>query len=147
LPAKPNTSVSEEQLAEFQSTFKKFDRDGSGTLEKLEFKACLQALGHNVGDDIALENVMKQIAKEHEGKKITFNEFVNYMVLKTEDADTPATIKEAFKTIAGNRNYVTEEELRKVLDKETVDYLLSRMPNNKGQYDFNAFTDQNYLEK
>jgi len=40
---------------------------------------------------------------------------------------------------------VSEAELRRVLDAETVDYLVKHMPTNKdGNFDYNAFTESNY---
>jgi hypothetical protein len=42
---KKNADVTAEQLAEFKDVFHYFDRDGNGTLQRKELKACLQSLG------------------------------------------------------------------------------------------------------
>jgi len=142
LLSQTGSKVSEEQLAEFKETFRQFDKDGSSNLEKHEFKACLSALGHFVNDD-QLNNLFDSIAKKTPGK-MQFEEFVDYMISKTEDSDTPATIKNAFKSLAGDKDFVTEEELRRVLDPDTVDYLLKNMPNDNGNFDYHTFTDNSY---
>jgi Ca2+-binding EF-hand superfamily protein len=65
------SKVSEEQLAEFRETFRNFDKDDNGVLEKHEFKACLNALGHNVGNDEAIDRLMKQLCKSNFKNNIT----------------------------------------------------------------------------
>jgi len=136
------SKISEEQLAEFKETFKAFDKDNTGTLERHEFKACLSALGHFVNEE-QLDSLFSSLTKKEPGR-LQFEEFVDYMVSKTEDSDTPSTISNAFKTIAGDRNFVTEEELRRVLDSDTVDYLIKHMPNDGGKLNYRAFTESTY---
>jgi len=132
------TGIPADQLAEFQETFRAFDKDNSGHLEKHEFKACLSALGISV-DDAQVENIISQIAHKEPGK-IVFDEFVDYMVKKNEDSDTPSTINNSFKAIANNKDYVTEEEMRRAMDAEAVAYLISVMPKKEGGYDYQAYT-------
>jgi actinin alpha len=134
--------VSEEQLAEFKEAFRQFDKDNSGTLEKHEFKACLQALGQPITDE-QLDRLVAELGKKTPGK-IVFEEFVDYMISRTEVSDTPQTINNAFKTIAGDKDFVTEQELRRVLDQETVDYLLQNMEKTPNGYNYHTFTQKTY---
>jgi len=143
IAAKSGSSVSEEQLADFKDTFNRFDRDRTGVLEKHELKACLQALDQNV-DEASLDKLLQSIGKSSGGKSVSFQEFVDYMVSRTEDTDAPSTIKAAFKALAGSKDFVTEGELRRVLDNQQVEFLLKTMPNNNGQFDYNSFTDTSY---
>jgi Ca2+-binding EF-hand superfamily protein len=43
--------------------YRQFDKDGSGKLDKSEFKACLYSLGHDV-DGQAIDKLMKQYSKD-----------------------------------------------------------------------------------
>jgi len=141
--AQQGSKVSPEQLQEFQETFRNFDKNNSGSLQKLEFSACLSALGQNVTPE-QLDVLFDQIARKQPGQ-ILFEEFVDFMISRTEESESPATVKAAFKTIAGDRQTVSEEELRRVLDREVVDYLIQNMPRTaEGQFDFNAFADMTY---
>jgi len=88
------TGVSQQQLAEFDEAFKAFDKDGNGSLEKHEFRAAMQALGFFT-DDAALDATVASIAKKSH-PHVSFDEFVGYLVTKTQDSDTPDTIKAAF---------------------------------------------------
>jgi hypothetical protein len=47
IAAQTGSNITPEKLAEFKETFKHFDKDNSGLLDKLELKACLQSLGQN----------------------------------------------------------------------------------------------------
>jgi len=140
--AQQGSGVSSEQLQEFRETFKAFDKDGSGMLEKHEFKACMSALGYALSDD-QVDRIYNERAKKHPGKMI-FEEFVDYMIQRTEDSDTPSSVKMAFKALASDKDHITEDELRRALDPETVSYLLSNMPKTGGKLDYNAFTDKTY---
>jgi len=142
LLSQQGSGVSSEQLQEFKETFKNFDKDDSGSLQKHEFKACMQALGYALNDE-QVDKIFNERAKKLPGQMV-FEEFVDYMVQKTEDSDTPASVKNAFKTMAGDKDHITEDELRRVLDADTVKYLTSTMPNQGGKFDYNAFTDKTY---
>jgi Ca2+-binding EF-hand superfamily protein len=137
------SGVTPEQLTEFRETFQHFDKDKSGRLDKLEFKACLSALGQNVTDE-QVEALINNLGKTETGH-IVFEEFVQYMIAQTSDSDSPDTIKKAFKTIAQDRDYVTEEELRKYMDRDSADYLVANIPNHDGKFDYASFTDKNYV--
>jgi actinin alpha len=138
------STVTPEQLAEFQETFKTFDKDNSGCLQKHEMKACLASLGHDASD-AKMNSLFAERAKTHPDK-IVFDEFVDYMVKISEDSDNPNTIKNAFKTIAADKEWVSEQDLKIVFqDKETLAYLLANLPKNAdGNYDYVAFTGAVY---
>jgi actinin alpha len=143
LLAQSQSTISPEQLAEFQETFKTFDKDNSGVLQKHEMKACLASLGHDASD-AKMDNLFSERAKTHPDK-IVFDEFVEYMIKISEDSDNPNTIKNAFKTVAGDKEWVSEQDLKIVLDKDTFAYLIAHMPKNaEGNYDYNAFTGAMY---
>ncbi len=137
------SGVSEEQIAEFKETFRNFDKDRSGFLAKHEFKACLSALGYFYTDE-QVDQLMTTICKQS-ANQIYFNEFVEFMIKKNEDSDTPTSILQAFKTIADDRDSVTEVELRRALPAENVDFFLQNIPKNAaGNYDYKAFIQQTY---
>ena len=138
------SGVSEEQVAEFRETFSAFDKNGNGVLEKHEFKACLSALGHDVPDS-ELDSIIAQHGKKEPGH-IVFEEYVAFMIAKTENSDSPNTVKNAFKAIAGDKDHITEEDLKKVpgLSAETLQYLLKQMPADGGKLNYDAFVNAQY---
>jgi len=114
-------------------------------LSRLELGACLKSLGEDINFDQGgkLDQIISAIDGDNDGK-VNFEEFVGYMERVSSGSDTPDSIKHAFKTLAGDKDYVTEADLRSVLPNEKVEYIISRIkpyPGVAGGYDYNTFTD------
>jgi actinin alpha len=142
------TGLSADQLREFKECFKHFDKDEDNLLSRLELGACLKSLGEDVNFDQGgkLDQILNGIDGDQDGK-VTFEEFASYMERVSGGSDTPDSIKQAFKTLAGDKDYVTEADLRSVLPGDKVDYCLAHMkkyPGVDNAYDYNSFTDSLY---
>jgi len=142
------TGLSADQLREFKECFKHFDKDEDNLLSRLELGACLKSLGEDVNFDAGgkLDQILSGIDGDNDGK-VTFEEFASYMERVSSGSDTPDSIKHAFKTLAGDKDYVTEADLRSVLPQDKVDYCLANMkkyPGVDNAYDYNSFTDSLY---
>jgi len=140
---KKNSDISPEQLNEFKEVFKHFDKNRDGSLGRLEMKACLQALGDEPSDS-ELDNIMKTVDPENKG--VVFEAFTNFMIKRTKDTDSRDEILIAFKELANDKDFVTEEDLRKVMSNDKVAYLLQRMPKygSGTGYDYKAWVEQAY---
>jgi len=136
--AKKSGDVTPEQLKEFKEVFQHFDKDNSGTLNKLEFKACLQSLGEDFSDA-----TVDSIMSDGTGN-INFETFLNFMINKTKDQDTQGEMLESFKAIANDKEFVTEEDLRRVLSNDKADFLIKNMPRNENGLDYAAWVNQQY---
>jgi actinin alpha len=146
LLAQAGSGLSQSQLQEFRECFKHFDKDEDNLLSRLELGACLKSLGEDINFDQGgkLDQILSAIDGDNDGK-VNFEEFVGYMERVSSGSDTPDSIKIAFKTLAGDKDYVTEADLRSVLPNEKVEYILSRIkpyPGVQGGFDYNTFTDQ-----
>jgi actinin alpha len=138
---KTGSRVSAEQLAEFREVFDHFDKDRRGSLNRLEFKSCLQSLGEDLAD-AELDKIIGAIGTEG---KVPFDSFCDFMANKSADSDSKDQILEAFKLLGGDKGYITEDELRRALPAEKVSYLTSAMPLHNGQagnYDFVAWANK-----
>jgi len=135
-------SLSDTQLREFQDTFKHFDHDGDGLLDRLEFKACLASLSIPFKDDAAYEQVFKSVSGGANG--INFQQFVDYMTDIVADRDTPESIKAAFRTLANNNDAISSADLRvPPLKNDEVEFLIGKMSvAHDKYYDYVAFTDK-----
>jgi actinin alpha len=146
LLAQSGSGLSASQIAEFKECFKHFDKDEDNLLSRLELGACLKSLGEEVGFEEGgkLDSILHGIDGDSDGK-VTFEEFVGYMERVSSGSDTPDSIKQAFKVLAGDKDYVTEADLRSVLPAEKVTYCLAHMqpyPGVNGGFDYNTFTDK-----
>jgi len=139
---KKNANVSVEQLNEFQEVFKHFDKNRDGTLGRLEMKACLQALGDEPSET-EMNDIMAAI--DPNGKGVTFQSFSNFMSQRFKDKDSKDEILNSFKELANGKDFVSEEDLRKAMPTDKVNYLLSKMPKySGGGYDYKAWVEQAY---
>jgi len=138
---KSNTGVTPDQLKEFKEVFEHFDRNKSGTLDRLEFKACLQSLGEDPSDDF-LDKKLKEL--DPNGKGIDFQTFTQFMINVTKDSDSKEEIVASFRSLANDKEFVTEDDLRRVLPGEKVKYLLENMPPYEsvtGGYDYRRWAE------
>ena len=133
-----DTSLTDEELAEMQSTFKHFDKDKSGALGVHEIMAALRA----VDVELELSDCEAIVAKYDDSKDgaIEWDEFVQIVIEQRTDNDTPEQIQESFKELAQNRDSITEEQLRQMMDAADAEYLLSKLdPDEDGGYDYKTF--------
>jgi Ca2+-binding EF-hand superfamily protein len=66
--AKKNSDITPEQLNEFKEVFQHFDKDKNGALSRIEFKACLQALGDEPTEH-ELDEILRKLDAEGKGKE------------------------------------------------------------------------------
>jgi len=138
---KTSSSVSEEQLKEFHASFAHFDKDNSGKLDKIEFKAALSALSIPFKDEEAFLKVFNHVSQGNE--KITEDQFVNYLVEISEDKDTPEQIVSSFQVLSDHANNISLQQLRvPPLDSSEINYLEAKMPSSGELFDYAQFTQQ-----
>jgi Ca2+-binding EF-hand superfamily protein len=143
--SKKNTDVSPEELKEFRDCFDHFDKDHSGSLERLELDACLKSLGEDLNEQ-QLTRVVEEFGTDG---IIFFDKFVDYMVKTRKGSDTPDNIKASFRIMADEKDFITEAQIRSVLPPARADYLIANMPaypGVDGGFDYNKFTDDLYAQ-
>ncbi len=91
---KAKSTISEDQLREFEASFAHFDKDGSGYLDRIEFKAALSALSIPTKDEDTFNKLFLSISQGND--KISKEQFMNYMISISEDKDTAEQIKASF---------------------------------------------------
>ncbi|XP_059483573.1 spectrin alpha chain isoform X3 [Neocloeon triangulifer] len=134
IQARNQSGVSEDALKEFSMMFKHFDKEKSGRLNHHEFKSCLRALGYDLPmveegqPDPEFESILDIVDPNRDGF-VSLQEYMAFMISKeTENVQSSEEIENAFRAItAGDRPYVTKEELYANLTKEMADYCVSRM--------------------
>ncbi|GLV31595.1 alpha Spectrin [Carabus blaptoides fortunei] len=134
IQARNQSGVSEDSLKEFSMMFKHFDKDKSGKLNHQEFKSCLRALGYDLPmveegqPDPEFEAILDVVDPNRDGY-VSLQEYMAFMISKeTENVQSSEEIENAFRAItAGDRPYVTKEELYANLTKEMADFCVARM--------------------
>eukprot|EP00118_Oscarella_pearsei_P024574 m.306337 g.306337 ORF g.306337 m.306337 type:complete len:880 (+) comp41163_c0_seq1:81-2720(+) len=128
--------ISEEKMQELRQSFNHFDKDKSGQLDKNEFKACLLSIGYNLHggekEEVELARLMGIVDPNGTGY-VTFEAFVDFMTKESTDEDTMEQVMESFKVLAGDKPYVTADELRRDLPADQAEYCIARMSPYEGE--------------
>ncbi|XP_063499562.1 alpha-actinin-3 isoform X10 [Symphalangus syndactylus] len=120
--------LSQEQLNEFRASFNHFDRG------EVEFARIMTMVDPNAAG------------------VVTFQAFIDFMTRETAETDTTEQVVASFKILAGDKNYITPEELRRELPAEQAEYCIRRMVPYKGSgapagaLDYVAFSSALYGE-
>ncbi|KAK4156043.1 calponin homology domain-containing protein [Chaetomidium leptoderma] len=152
--ARSMTNLTPIQLEEFESVFRHFDRDDTNCLSELEFSAALASLGL-----IFSEDEMHDYFLDTSGgrDRVTFEQFIRFMVDVTEDQNTAEQVFQSFREVADGKPYVTEMDLRhSLVPDDVIEKLVDIMPAHSGpdmqsdrgqpQFDYISFMDKMIAE-
>nr|XP_061798848.1 alpha-actinin-1-like isoform X8 [Nerophis lumbriciformis] len=117
--------ISQEQLNEFRASFNHFDRKRTGVMDADDFKSCLISVGYNLGES-EFARIMSIVDPNRMGV-VTFQAFIDFMSRETADTDTADQVMASFKVLAGDKNYILEDELRRELPPDQAEYCIARM--------------------
>ncbi|XP_032882745.1 alpha-actinin-1 isoform X4 [Amblyraja radiata] len=117
--------ISQEQMNEFRASFNHFDRKRTGMMDSDDFKACLISMGYNLSE-AEFGRIMNIVDPNNMGV-VTFQAFLDFMSRETTDTDTADQVMTSFKVLAGDKNYITAEELRRELPPDQAEYCIARM--------------------
>ncbi|KAI5928655.1 calponin homology domain-containing protein [Camillea tinctor] len=148
--ARDMTNLTPIQLEEFESVFRHFDRDDSNTLSELEFSAALASLGLVFSEDEMHDYFVETSCGRD---RVTFEQFIRFMVNVTEDQNTAEQVFQSFREVADGKPYVTEMDLRhSLVPDEVIEKLCELVPEHKGpdmaqdrgvpQYDYISFMEK-----
>jgi Ca2+-binding EF-hand superfamily protein len=148
--ARSMTNLTPIQLEEFESVFRHFDRDDTNSLQELEFSAALASLGLVFSEDETHEYFAECAGGRD---RVTFEQFIRFMVDVTEDQNTAEQVFQSFREVADGKPYVTEMDLRhSLVPDEVIEQLVDMMPAHKGpdmaadrgqpQFDYIAFMEK-----
>ncbi|KAI0013643.1 calponin homology domain-containing protein [Xylariaceae sp. FL0662B] len=148
--ARNMTNLTPIQLEEFESVFRHFDRDDTNSLSELEFSAALASLGLVFSEDEMHDYFVET---SHGRDRVTFEQFIRFMVDVTEDQNTAEQVFQSFREVADGKPYVTEMDLRhSLVPDEVIEKLCELVPAHSGpdmaqdrgvpQYDYISFMEK-----
>ncbi|XP_071835118.1 alpha-actinin-like isoform X1 [Apostichopus japonicus] len=125
--------ITDDQLKDFRAAFNHFDKNHTQKLEYVEFRSCLVSLGYDVGEqdgdprrDAEFQRVLMNVDPSRVGH-ITFQAFLDFMSKESVDTDTAEQVMESFRVLAGDKSYITADELRRELPPDQAEYCIERM--------------------
>uniref|UniRef100_A0A7N8Y3K6 Actinin alpha 4 n=1 Tax=Mastacembelus armatus TaxID=205130 RepID=A0A7N8Y3K6_9TELE len=140
--------ISQEQLYEYRASFNHFDKvrgpnwghsliiilglyfselqllTGASMVSD-DFRALLISTGNSLGEG-EFARIMSIVDPNNSGA-VTFQAFIDFMSRETTDTDTADQVIASFKILAGDKNYITAEELRRELPPDQAEYCIARM--------------------
>ncbi|KAJ3634419.1 hypothetical protein Zmor_019100 [Zophobas morio] len=137
------SGISEEQMKEYKEAFNHFDHDKSGRLGKNDFRSAILAVGYDLGEGDAKFEQLWQDNGEKDGG-VSFESFTDIISREQKDEGSMAQLVESFRTLAGDKDYITEAELRRDLKKELADFALTKLkpyPGVQDGYDYKSFSE------
>lgn len=127
--------ITQEQLNEFRMSFNHFDKNHTGRLAPEEFKSCLVSLGYSISKDrqgdTDFQRIMTIVDPNNTGY-VHFDAFLDFMTRESTDTDTAEQVIDSFRILAGDKPYITAEELRRELPADQAEYCIQRMAPFKG---------------
>jgi len=96
--ANKNRGVTQEQLTEIKQQFGRFDADGSGKLDRLEFKTCLYSL-NDERPAKEIKAIMAKVQPLDDPNHINYEGFFEFMLSTLGDSDTKEEIINGFAQI------------------------------------------------
>jgi len=142
--SKKQSNISESQLKDIRDTFKFFDKEKSGSLNKIQFKAACASLGEDIPDE-KLENTFAMYDVDKDGK-ISFDEFVSFISSVVKEGAGKDDLLAAFKDLTKGEDFISESVIRSNFDKDQAEYFLKTMPKTDKGYDFAAYLDSTYAK-
>ncbi|CAG9333688.1 unnamed protein product [Blepharisma stoltei] len=117
-PAKKKASrreeLSHEHTKDIKEAFDLFDISGAGTIEGKELRVALRALGF----DPSKEEIEQLVGTATQTGRIDFHEFLDIIINKVSEPDTPEDIERAFAMLDLDSNgVITKESLQKVISE------------------------------
>lgn len=135
------SSLTPEQLVQFEETFRHFDKDNSNDLSDHEFKAALAGLDIYIQDEGEFKDLFGKVSQG--GGMVTFQQFVNYMVSITEDKTSADQIRDAFKALSGGKSILTRVDMQVgQVPIETIEFVEKNFANSDGQIDYDALINK-----
>ena len=128
--------ITNQQLEEFRKNFMHFDKKRQRRLDPTDFKSCLISLGYNIREDrqgeADFQRIMSIVDPNNFGF-VSFEAFLDFMTREASDTDTAEQVMQSFRVLAGDKNYITADILRRELPPDQAEYCIRRMAPYQGR--------------
>uniref|UniRef100_A0A8K9URJ5 Actinin, alpha 1 n=1 Tax=Oncorhynchus mykiss TaxID=8022 RepID=A0A8K9URJ5_ONCMY len=119
--------ISQDQMNEFRASFNHFDR--VSFTEKRPYREEEVLWGEGLDrfrGEAEFSRIMSIVDPNRVGV-VTFQAFIDFMSRETADTDTADQVMASFKVLAGDKNYILADELRRELPPDQAEYCIARM--------------------
>jgi len=132
--------ITSEQFAEISDTFKQFDKDNSGSIDKKELKTCLYSLGEEKSNS-EVDSILQKYGSS-DAKGIKYEGFKEFMISILGVSDSKEDILKAFNIINRGGEIANLEKMELVMDQDDIDYFTQTAPKVEKGYDYKKWTEE-----
>jgi Ca2+-binding EF-hand superfamily protein len=137
---KKEEGTSEETLREIAESFRHYDSNGNGSLNKVEFNAACMEMGIAFKTEEQKNELFNQVGG---GSDVSLENYTKWMESRmTVKMDNADSAKACFATLADNNTGGMSEAQLACLPEEEREFFKQNVGQNNGLYDFNAFVDK-----
>jgi len=133
--------VTPEQFAEIEKTFKQFDADNSGNIDKKELKACLYSLGEEKSKTEIEQIMTKYGTKDKNTVIIKYENFREFMIDLLGVSDTKDDILNSFKLLNKGEEVAKIDRMDILLEEPDLAYIQKTAPAVGKDYNYKVWTD------
>jgi Ca2+-binding EF-hand superfamily protein len=131
--------VTQDQFNEIEKTFKQFDTDNSGNIDKKELKACLYSLGEEKSKSEIEQIMTKYGSKEVNG--IKYENFREFMIDLLGVSDTKDDILNSFKLINKGDEVAKVDKMEILMNNEDIGYFTKTAPAEGSAYNYKSWAE------
>lgn len=136
--------IAPEKVREIQQSFSHFDVNGSGSLDKAEFRAAARGLGVDFSDDKSFDEVFLEVSSaDGDSERVRYEEYMQFMIKKFEVSYDFDELENALSEMSDGAAYIREDQLNiPSLGEENLRLLKEQMPRtDEGHYDYKAWIE------
>lgn len=129
------SGISEQQINELKEAFNHFDKNNTGFLDKNEFRSALLASGVDLPSEEATASSTNMLSSQFDEMyaivdpgltgKVSLEAFIGFMSRDKTDSSSVNQFLDSFRSIAGDKDYITKAEVIQNLTPAMAEYTLS----------------------
>merc|ERR1712194_670118 len=131
--------LTKEQYDDMKVQFNEFDKDGSGFLDKNEFRACLYSMGEERGKK-EVDAILEKLGNGDAAKvQIAYDGYKEFMIEQLGDTDTEEELLKGFKLINRREPVCQWEVMEDVLETHAIEFIKSTHGDNYTEWTKSVF--------
>lgn len=137
IAVKEMRGLTHEQYDEIKQQFGEFDKDGSGNLQRKEFRACMFSLGY----EKTKKEIIAMIAEFGDGNQVPYDGFKEFMIRELGDNESREEILNSWRVVNRGEEIAVDKLCAELLEDNDITFFQAEAPTVDGGRDYKTWTD------
>lgn len=137
IKVKEMRGLTHEQYDEIKQQFGEFDKDGSGSLQRKEFRACMFSLGY----EKKKTEILAMIAEFGDGTCVPYDGFKEFMIRELGDNESREEILNSWRLVNRGEEIAVDKLTAELLEDADIAFFHTEAPTVDGGRDYKTWTD------